>query len=67
MEKVASGKIDLTPFVKDDDDLPLTGFSNISSAYPVRRKSPASLIADGAYEVLAVGRLATPFAVWLQK
>jgi len=67
LETIDHGKIDLTPFVKADDGVPLTGFSNISSAYPVRRSSPASIEADGTYEVLAVGRLGTPFAVWLRK
>jgi hypothetical protein len=34
------------------------------SAYPVRRTHDAR---PGQYQILAVGRLESPFAVWLQK
>lgn len=67
LEKIDSGKLSLAPFVKTSDGQPLSGFSNISSAYPVRRVAAAQLEADGAYHVLAVGQLAQPFAVWLRK
>ena len=48
---------------KDLDGLELRGFSKINSAYPVRRSNSGNAILE--YEILAVGRLANPFAVWL--
>jgi hypothetical protein len=63
LEQVLSGSLDLASFVKQDG-LPLTGFSNISSAYPVRQ---VAAVREGPYNILAVGRLASPFAVYLRR
>jgi len=67
LDQVGAGKLTLAPFVQTDDSTPLTGFSNISSTYPVRRIAVATLQTLGDYHVLGVGRLGSPFAVWLRK
>jgi hypothetical protein len=63
LEQVHSRSIALGPFLKQDGQR-LTEFSNISSAYPVERVGP---VQDGEYNILAVGRLAPPFAVYLRR
>jgi hypothetical protein len=65
LRQVASGALNLDQFVKVQDSLALTGFSLKDSAYPVRRANPSQ--ANGTYEILAVGHLASPFAVWLKE
>jgi hypothetical protein len=64
LEEVSSGSLDLGCYVKDGDRKVLDRFWPSDSAYPVRRTRDAR---SGAYQILAVGRLASPFAVWLQK
>ncbi len=64
LEEVSSGSLDLGCYVKDRNGEVLAGFLPSNSAYPVRRKHDAR---PGQYQILAVGRLASPFAVWLQK
>ena len=63
LEQVHSGSIALGPFLKQDGQR-LTEFSNISSAYPVERVGP---VQEGDYNILAVGRLEKPFAVYLRQ
>jgi hypothetical protein len=63
LEQVQSCSMALGSFVKQDGQ-PLTGFTNISSAYPVERVHP---VQEGDYNILAVGRLAKPFAVYLRR
>lgn len=64
LEEVSSGSLDLSCYVKGGDGKVLDRFWPSDSAYPVRRMRDACA---GAYQILAVGRLASPFAVWLQK
>jgi hypothetical protein len=63
LEQVQSGTMALGSFVKQDGQT-LDGFTNISSAYPVERVRP---LQEGDYSILAVGRLAKPFAVYLRQ
>jgi len=63
LEQVHSRSIALGPFLKQDGQR-LTEFSNINSAYPVERVGP---VQDGDYNILAVGRLGKPFAVYLRR
>lgn len=67
LEQISAGKLSVAPFVQTTDGAPMTGFSNISSTYPVRRIAVATLQPVGDYHVLGVGRLSFPFAVWLRK
>jgi len=62
LEEVHSRSIALDPFLKQGGQR-LTEFSNINSAYPVERVGP---VQAGDYNILAVGRLAPPFAVYLR-
>lgn len=55
--------LDLGCFRKEGDGQILTRFWQYASAYPVKREDPAR---DGPYHVMAVGRLAAPFAVGLK-
>lgn len=64
LEEVSSGSLDLGCYVKAGDRKVLDRFWPSDSAYPVRRERVAR---SGAYQILAVGRLASPFAVWLRK
>jgi hypothetical protein len=57
LEQVGAGKLTLAPFLQAGDSTPMTGFSNISSTYPVRRIAVATLQNVGNYHVLDVGRL----------
>jgi len=63
LEETPSGSLDLGSFVKHHDGEVLTRFWPSDSAYLVRRRSD---IRSGQYRILAVGKLAPPFAVWLQ-
>jgi hypothetical protein len=63
LEQVHSSSIALGPFVKQDGQR-LPEFSNINSTYPVERIGP---VQKGDYNILAVGRLAAPFAVYLRR
>jgi hypothetical protein len=65
LSQITSGTLKLDEYVKDSDDLPLTKFTNINSAYPVRRAKDENAVLQ--YEILAVGQLAYPYAVWLRK
>lgn len=67
LEQIGAGMLTLAPFVQTGDGTPMTGFSNISSTYPVRRVAVATLQSVGDYHVLGVARLSPPFAVWLRK
>jgi hypothetical protein len=64
LSQITYGTLKLDEYVKDLDGLPLTKLTNIGSAYPVRHANAENAI---LYEILAVGRLAYPFAVWLRK
>jgi hypothetical protein len=64
LEEVSSGSLDLGCYVKAGDGKVLDRFWPSDSAYPVRRTHDARL---GRYQILAVGRLESPFAVWLKK
>lgn len=63
LEQINSGQIDLGSFSKLDGQI-LDRFHLHQSAYPVRR---LGAVRRAGYEVLAVGKLAAPFAVWLRK
>lgn len=63
LEEVNAGEIDIRSYSKLTGE-PLDGFQKHESAYPARRMGEVS---RGRYQVLAVGRLASPFAVWLKK
>ena len=63
-ETTSEVTLDLDCFANAKDGLPLSRFTNVDSAYTVRRTRPLS--GDG-YRLLAIGRLTTPFAVWLRK
>jgi hypothetical protein len=62
LEEISSGEINLRSYVKLSGE-PLDRFHKHESAYPVRRST--NVVSDEGYQVLAVGRLAAPFAVWL--
>jgi hypothetical protein len=62
LEEVKSGSVNLTSFRKHGDNEILARFERHESTYPVRRMAP---VQEGRYQILAVGRLASPFAVWL--
>jgi len=64
LEKVETGNLNLEGFSKHPSGPALDRFWPSDSTYLVRRIEPVSA---GRYEILAVGRLATPFAVWLKK
>jgi hypothetical protein len=64
LEEELSGSLDLGCYVKVGDGKVLDRFWPSDSAYPVRRARDAR---SGSYQILGVGRLASPFAVWLQK
>jgi hypothetical protein len=63
LEEVDGEEIDIRSYSRPTGE-PLEGFQKHESAYPVRRMSPVS---RRGYQVLAVGHLASPFAVWLKK
>jgi hypothetical protein len=63
LEDVLSGSLELESFLKLKDNQILTRFWPSDSAYPVRR---AGDVRPGNYQILAAGRLASPFAVWLR-
>ena len=63
LEEVPSGSLDLGSFTKHQDRQTLTRFWPSDSAYPVQSDGR---VRNGNYEILAVGRLASPFAVWLR-
>ena len=63
LEEVQGRNLDLGCFQKDGDGQILMRFWQYASAYPVQRVAPAR---DGKYHILAVGRLAAPFAVGLK-
>ena len=56
--------LDLDCFANAKNGLPLSRFTNVESAYPVRRTRPLS---GDQYRLLAIGRLTNHFAVWLRK
>ena len=56
--------LDLGCFANAKDGLPLSRFTNVDSAYPAQRTRPLS---GDRYQLLAIGRLTNPFAVWLRK
>jgi hypothetical protein len=62
LEEVQSGSLNLVCFRKQGDNEILSRFDRHESTYPVRRVTP---VQEGTYQILAVGRLASPFAVWL--
>jgi hypothetical protein len=63
LEEINSGQIDLSSFSKLSGQT-LDRFHVHEAAYPVRR---LGAVRRAGYEVLAVGQLAAPFAVWLRK
>ncbi len=63
LEEIDSGQIDLRSYVKPNGEV-LDGFQKHESAYPVRRHTD---VGRKGYEILAVGRLTSPFAVWLKR
>jgi len=63
LEEVDAGEVDLRSYSKLTGE-PLEGFQKHESAYPVRRMG---VVSRRGYQVLAVGRLVSPFAVWLKK
>jgi hypothetical protein len=63
LEEVPKGTLNLGCFHKQSDGEILSRFQLHESTYPVRRVIPAC---DGGYQILAVGRLVSPFAVWLK-
>jgi hypothetical protein len=63
LEQINSGQIDLGSFSKFNGQT-LDRFHLHQSAYPVRR---LGAVRRTGYEVLGVGQLAAPFAVWLRK
>jgi hypothetical protein len=62
LEEMKSGSLNLMCFRKQSNGEILARFERHESTYPVRRVAPAQ---EGTYEILAVGRLAPPFGVWL--
>jgi hypothetical protein len=62
LEDVQRGTLKLDCFRKQSDGEILSRFQLHESTYPVQRVTPAC---SGSYQILAVGRLASPFAVWL--
>jgi hypothetical protein len=63
LEEINSGQIDISSFSKLSGQT-LDRFHVHEAAYPVRR---LGAVRRAGYEVLAVGQLAAPFAVWLRK
>lgn len=63
LEQINSGQIDLGSFSKLDGQT-LDRFHSHETAYPVRRQGA---VRRAGYEVLGVGQLAAPFAVWLRE
>jgi hypothetical protein len=63
LEEVDAGEVDLRSYSKLTGE-PLKGFQKHESAYPVRR---LGVVSRRGYQVLAVGRLVSPFAAWLKK
>jgi hypothetical protein len=63
LEEAPFGSLDLTSFTKHQDGQALTRFWPSDSAYSVTRPGA---VRNGNYQILAVGRLASPFAVWLK-
>jgi hypothetical protein len=64
LEQVSSSSLQLGCYTKVSDGQVLDRFWPSDSAYPVQRKQE---VRPGNYEILAAGRLASPFAVWLKK
>jgi hypothetical protein len=64
LEERPAGSLDLGSFTKHQDDQALARFWPSDSAYLVR--CPGG-VRNGNYQILAVGRLVSPFAVWLRK
>lgn len=62
--KVESGNLDLESFFTYPAGALLTRFWPSDSTYLVRRTDQ---MRPGRYEILAVGQLGSPFAVWLKK
>ena len=56
--------VDISSFVKASDGQPLTRFWPSDNAYPVYREDE---VRSGRYHVVAIGTLAPPYAVWLQR
>jgi hypothetical protein len=63
LEEVPRGSLNLGGFCKQTDGKALARFQVHESTYTVQR---VATVSDGAYQILAVGRLTAPFAVWLQ-
>jgi hypothetical protein len=63
LEEVQSGSLSLTSFQKYPSGELLQRFEKHESTYTVRRAIHPQ---DGAYQILAVGQLGSPFAVWLK-
>lgn len=64
LEKIETGNLNLKNFFKHPDGPALDRFWPSDSTYLVRRIEPVS---PGSYEILAVGKVVSPFAVWLKK
>jgi hypothetical protein len=62
LQEVQSDSLTLECFHKLSNNELLRRFEKHESTYPARRVAP---VRDGTYQILAVGRLASPFAVWL--
>jgi hypothetical protein len=62
LEEIQSGSLNLGCFSKQTNNEPLVRFERHESTYPVHCVVP---VQKGTYEILAVGRLTSPFAVWL--
>jgi hypothetical protein len=63
LEEVQLGSLNLRCFRKQSNNELLARFERHESTYPVQRVAP---VQEGPYQILAVGRLASPFAVWLR-
>jgi hypothetical protein len=63
LEKVEYGSLSLDCFHKHPNGQVLDRFHAHESAYPVHRVAP---VRPGPYEIVAVGQLSWPFAVWLE-
>jgi hypothetical protein len=61
LEEVSKGSLDLASFATQAGTA-LERFRPSDSTYPVTRVRP---LREGAYHILAAGRLAPPYAVWL--
>ena len=62
LEGVQSGSLNLGCFCKHGNNELLRRFEKHELTYLARRIAP---VQDGTYQILGVGRLASPFAVWL--